>query len=202
VRRSPWATAALEGRHHGQRRGGARTPRAPSIGWVGSRVLVGLALVLGVGACAPLRPPAPPPPEPLRLSELAGRGDAQRRSSLELVLEGLDADAAGRPHAARADYENALRIDPTNPWAYVALARHHVVGTTPQRALDFLDQARALLEGQGDWSPRAEAHVVGLRGASLVASGRASAGLPLLERARELSPRVWSDGHLDARELR
>lgn len=174
---------------------------SPSVPWT-VRILVALALVGAVGACAPLRPPAPVAPEPLHLSELAGRGDAQRRSSLELVLQGLDADATGRPHAARADYENALRIDPTNPWAYVALARHHVAGTTPQRALDFLDQARALLEGQGAWSPRAEAHVVGLRGAALVASGRGPEGLPLLERARELSPTVWSDGHLDARELR
>jgi len=194
-------------RRRGGTAGAAGVEGVAAVRWaLGRRAVPGAlaALVLAgaLGACAPLRVARPPAPEPLHLSELAGRGDPERRSSLDLVLQGLDADAAGRPAAAQADYENALRIDPTNPWAYVALARHHAEGTRPARALDFLDQARSLLESQDAWSPRAEAHVVGLRGAALLASGRRSDALPLLERARELSPEVWSDGRLEARELR
>ena len=160
----------------------------------------GLVVVLLLCACAPLRGPGATPGG-LRLSELAGEGDAERRTLLELVLQGLDADAAGRPAAALAEYQSALRVNPTNPWVYLALARHHVDGTRPERALPFLDQARALVEGQGVDSPRVEAHLVGLRGASLVASGRPQDGLPLLDEARTLAPDVWADGHLAAREL-
>lgn len=160
------------------------------------------SLALLLAACAPLRGPAPARVEPLRLSELRDEGDPERRTSLRLVLRGLDADALGRRGEALADYESALRIDPTNPWVYLALARHHAAGTRPERALAFLDQTDALLDAQGAFSPRVEAHVVGLRGAVLVAEGRGVEGLPLLERARELAPAVWSDGHLAARELR
>ena len=157
-------------------------------------------LVAILCACAPLRGPGMTP-SGLRLSELAGEGDAERRTSLELVLQGLDEDASGRPTAALAEYQSALRVDPTNPWVYLALARHHVDGTQPERALPFLDQARALVEGQGVDSPRVEAHLLGLRGAALVAIGRPVEGLPLLDEARTLAPDVWADGHLSAREL-
>lgn len=160
----------------------------------------GWVLLLILCACAPLRGPDATP-SGLRLSELAGEGDAERRTSLDLVLQGLGEDASGRPAAALAEYQSALRVDPTNPWVYLALARHHVDGTQPERALPFLDQARALVEAQGSDSPRVEAHLLGLRGAALVASGRPVEGLPLLEEARALAPDVWADGHLSAHEL-
>lgn len=160
----------------------------------------GWLVVLIACACAPLRGPGATP-SGLRLSELAGEGDAERRTSLELVLQGLDEDASGRPAAALAEYQSALRVDATNPWVYLALARHHVDGMQPERALPFVDQARALIEVQGSDSPRVEAHLLGLRGAALVASGRSVEGLPLLDEARALAPDVWADGHLSAREL-
>jgi len=143
-----------------------------------------------------------PASAPLRISEVADEGDAERRASTRLVLEGLDADEDGDPERALSSYELALQVDPTNPWAYIALARHHADGVDPRQALPFLDQAHALLLAQGASSPRADAVLLGLRGQALVASGRYEEGIPWLERAREQSPDVWSDGRLSAAELR
>ncbi len=42
----------------------------------------------------------------------------------------------------------------------------------------------------------------GLRGAGLVAIGKRPIGEPFLREARELAPGAWSDGKLDAAELR
>jgi tetratricopeptide (TPR) repeat protein len=159
-------------------------------------------LALGLLACAPLRGPMFGPRGAVRLSELADEGDAERRTSMRLVIQGLDAAAQGLPDQERAEYENALRVDPSNPYAYLALARHHVSGTSPERAFDFLDKTSALLEAQGAYSPRVEAHLAGLRGEALVATGRPSDAMPYLARARELDPWVWNDGHLAAEELR
>jgi tetratricopeptide (TPR) repeat protein len=121
---------------------------------------------------------------------------------MRLVLRGLDEDQALRPAPALASYERALQVDPNNPFAYLALARHHAEGPDPQRALAFLDKAEALL-AHSDWrSPGLEANLVGIRGSALYASGRIPSALPLLDRARHLCPTVWSDARLDASELR
>lgn len=163
-----------------------------------------LVLLFLVGwwlACAPLRVPPPPPP-PLSIQELADQGDATRRASMRLVVRGLDADDAGRLANARADYERALQLDPSNPYAYLALARHLSVGTDPERALPYLDKAQALFDVEANSSPRVEAHLVGLRGVALRNTGRSAEAVPSLERARELDPVVWSDGDLSAAELR
>ncbi len=121
---------------------------------------------------------------------------------MRLVLGGLDEDQALRPSQALALYERALQVDPNNPFAYLALARHHVDGADPKRALAFLDKADGLL-AHSDWrSPGLEANLVGIRGSALYASGRVNSALPLLEQARRLSPTVWDDGRLDAWELR
>jgi Flp pilus assembly protein TadD len=159
-------------------------------------VLAGMTL-----GCASLGPPGSPSGS-LRLTELVDEGDPQRRSSMQLVLQGLDADADMRSAEARSDYGNALRVDPSNPYAYLALARHHVSGRTPERALAYLDRAESFLRVQQDLSPRVEAHLVGLRGAALMEMGRTREAKPLLDRARELDPDVWGDGRLAALELR
>jgi tetratricopeptide (TPR) repeat protein len=145
---------------------------------------------------------APSGATPFSLADVAGQGDAARRASIRLVLTGLDEDQALRPAQALSLYERALQVDPNNPFAYLALARHHVDGADPQRALAFLDKADALL-AYSDWRPPGlEADLVGIRGSALYASGRIDSALPLLERARRLSPTVWDDAHLDAWELR
>jgi tetratricopeptide (TPR) repeat protein len=121
---------------------------------------------------------------------------------MRLILGGLDEDQALRPAQALALYERALQVDPNNPFAYLALARHHVDGADPQRALAFLDKADVLLAPSDGRSPGLEANLVGIRGSALYASGRVDSALPLLERARRLSPAVWDDARLDAWELR
>ena len=145
---------------------------------------------------------APSGARPFSLADIAEDGDAARRASMRLVLAGLDEDEALRPDQALAQYELALQVDPNNPFAYLALARHHVDGADPQRALAFLDKADVLL-ANSDWkSPGLEANLVGIRGSAFYASHRIDAALPLLERARRLSPTVWDDARLDAWELR
>lgn len=141
-----------------------------------------------------------PPAEPLRLSELGAAGDPVRRASLRLCVSGLDADAEDRPSVALGQYERAIQIDPTNPYAYLALARHEVEGGDPERALEYLDQAQMLLTAEDVLSPGAEANLAGLRGLARIALGED--GGDQLREAQRLAPDVWHDARLDATELR
>jgi len=138
------------------------------------------------------------PGEPLRLSQLASEGDPARRASLRLVLAGLDADARGRGAEASSSYQRALQVDPNNPYAWLALARQEVFDGDPERGLSHLDKAQALL----GTDEQAAAHLAGIRGAGLIAVGKRPLGEPFLREARELAPGAWSDGKLDASELR
>jgi tetratricopeptide (TPR) repeat protein len=170
---------------------------------VSARPLGSLAVALWVAlaaGCAGL--PLGGEPAPLRISEVAGAGDAARRASTRLVLDGLADDADGQLDAAQAAYERALRVDPTNPWAYLALARHYAEGIEPAGAMAYLERTEALLDAEGGVPPRADAHLVGLRGAALSASGRGDEGSELLAEARRRAPSVWDDGRLAADELR
>ena len=141
------------------------------------------------------------PPPPFVISSLAS-GDPARRASNRLLLDGLDRDAEARPELALGLYQRALQVDPTNPYAFLVLARHHAEGLAPERAFSFLDKSDALLGREPAVPPGVEAHLAGLRGAALHAAGRRAEAAPLLERARRLAPGAWSDGHLSARELR
>ncbi len=163
--------------------------------------LMGL-LLIGAGCVAPPGAWGPAPERSFRLGDLEGQGDPARRASNRLLAEGLDGDAQGRPSQALGLYERALQVDPTNPYAFLALARHHAEGVAPRRALSFLDKAEALLERETPVPPGVEAHLVGLRGAALHAAGRPELAAPMLERARRMAPDAWSDGRLSARELR
>ena len=136
----------------------------------------------------------------LRLSELTDEGDATRRASLRLCVDGLDAAVDGRRVAALGQYERAIQIDPTNPYAYLVLARHELEAGDPLRGLEYLNQSETLLESENARSREVEAHLVGLRGVALRATG--SAGDGYLEQARRLAPAVWDDGRLTPAELR
>jgi hypothetical protein len=160
----------------------------------GALALLGVALALG---CAGAKRPGRV--EALRLSQVSWQGDAARRASLRLCSEGLRADAARLSVPARSQYERAIQIDPTNPWAYLVLARHELAAGYADRALENLRQAETLLVGEGGLAPGVEPHLQGLRGAALRASGRG--GARELERAARLAPDVWGDGRLDADEL-
>ena len=162
---------------------------------------VTLALALS-GCFARVPTPAPRPVEPLRLHEVVGEGDAARRASQRLVLEGLALDAKGQARLARTSYERALQVDVNNPFAYLALARQAVEAGEGASALEYLEQAELLLASEDLRSPRVEPHLVGLRGAALLAKGDASGAQVWLARASTLAPKVWTDGRLSAAELR
>lgn len=139
--------------------------------------------------------------DPLRLSRITHLGDARRQASMRLVVEGLDSEVA-RSGGGPGRYQRALQVDPTNPYAYLALARHYVAQGEPALAIEHLDRTYSLLSAEQDSSPRVEPHLFGLRGAALVQSGRGSEGRRDLDRARAMAPRVWGDGRLTAEELR
>ena len=134
---------------------------------------------------------------------MAGLGDPARRASQRLVLQGLEDDVADSAEQALASYERALQIDPTNPYAYLALARHHIDAMQPDSARGFVEQAAALFDSQGGRTPEVDVHLIGLRGAAFLAgAGDASqSGEDDLARAALLSPTVWGDGYLSAEEL-
>jgi tetratricopeptide (TPR) repeat protein len=137
-----------------------------------------------------------------RLADVADEGDATRRASTDLVLDGLDSDTRGDVARALSQYERAIRVDSGNPYAYLALARHHVEQQQPRRALAYLDRAQILFESLELDSPRVEVHLVGLRGCALQLQGHTQEAEVLLEEAARRAPAVWGDGRLDAAELR
>jgi len=186
----------------------ANSPRIPHPRRLqrGLPALVLAWLLAGLAGCALLpmgrEPVRGETVEPVRISSLVSQGDPARRASLRLVVEGLEADGRGTPERAQGSYERALQVDPTNPYAYLAVARHYAEGSDPQWALSFLDQAAALFEAQGELSPGVDVHLLGLRGQVLYADGEIEQGLQYLEQAWELAPEVWADGQLTADELR
>ena len=117
---------------------------------------------------------------------------------MRLVLSGLDSDEAGRSAEASSLYERALQVDPTNPYAWLALARQEVFEGDPDRGLADLDKADALLASDVG----AAAHLAGIRAAGLRAVGQPALAEPFMREARERAPDVWADGKLDAAELR
>jgi hypothetical protein len=159
-----------------------------------------VVLWLALTAC-PFVPLSLPPSPSLRLSELAEEGDATRRASLGLVLDGLAADAAREKRRAQGLYARALQVDSGNPYAFLALARHHVASGDSERALEHLARTRDLLDAYELMSPRVEVHLIGLRGAALRLEGRNAEANELLLRASQMAPPVWRDGRLDAAEL-
>ncbi len=167
----------------------------------GAQVLLCVVMLLVTGCAQLTSGRVDETVQPLRLSALAEDGDAARRASTRLIVEGLRADRAGEPARAQGSYERALQVDPTNPNAYLALARHHLDGDHPARALPLLDQAVALYSAEGLFGPEVEVHVVGLRGRAKLRAGRGEDGVLDLERARTMAPNVWDDGYLSADEL-
>jgi tetratricopeptide (TPR) repeat protein len=156
-----------------------------------------IAAALLLFGCAQI--PTTPPP---RISDTLANGDDQFRASQRLVLEGLDADVRGDVDRAYSRYERALQVDASNPWVYLAIARHYVEQGDPGRALAHLDRAEALLDAQDPPSPGARIHCDGLRGAALALEGNESESRPLLNAASQAAPDVWGDGVLTAAELR
>jgi tetratricopeptide (TPR) repeat protein len=164
--------------------------------------LVVVCLVVGsLAACAGLKLSGPSE-QPLTTSAALGQTDSTRDASLRLVIAGLDEDTAGRPGRALASYQRAVRVDPTNPFAYLALARHHLEAGSVDEASAFLDQARSLFESQQRLGPSVDVWGIGLRAGIDRAESRDELADARFEMARELAPEIWGDGWLSAAELR
>jgi len=152
-----------------------------------------LLLLMAVSGCAGLT--LSEQVDALRITDVMNEGDATRRASQRLLIEGLRADAAGAASAAKGKYERALQLDATNPYAYLVFARFELDRRNRDQAHAFLERAASLFDGEGSRSPRVEPHLLGMRG---VIDGRGSGAL---EDARRMSPSVWGDGYLSAEEL-
>ena len=155
------------------------------------------ACVAGQRYVPQLRPSEPP----LTVSAAIGLYDSTRDASLRLVIEGLEADQKGQASRAIASYQRAVRVDPTNPFAFLALARHHLESESIGEAGAFLDQARSLFEAQGRLGPSVDVWGLGLRAGIDRLRGREDRAGALFDQARQLSPEIWGDERLSAREL-
>ena len=142
------------------------------------------------------------PEPPLTASNALGLYDSARDASLRLVIEGLDADQTGQPSRALAKYQRAIRVDPTNPFAFLALARHHLEAESTDEASAFLDQARSLFETEGRLGSSVDVWGLGLRAGIDRARGRTERADALFLEARRLAPWIWGDERLSAAELR
>ncbi len=139
---------------------------------------------------------------PLTVSDALGQVDSTRDASLRLVITGLDEDSAGRPDRALASYQRAVRVDSTNPFAYLALARYHLEGGEFDEASAFLDQARALFANSQGLGGDVDVWGIGLRAGIDRARGRDDRADQRFEAARTLSPEIWADERLSPAELR
>lgn len=153
-------------------------------------------------ACVGTPELAPESVEPIRLSHLIHIGGSERRASLRLIVNGLEADAAGRGERALAMYERAVQLDGANPYVYVALARYWIEAGEPARGLVLVDQAALLLESGGESTLGVRVHLMGLRGRAVTLGSSPENGATLLLHAAELAPKIWGDGILTADELR
>jgi tetratricopeptide (TPR) repeat protein len=138
----------------------------------------------------------------LTVSAAIGQIDATRDASLRLVIAGLDEDTAGRPARALANYQRAVRVDATNPFAFLALARHHLEGASVEEASAFLDQARSLFENDDLHGRAVDVWGVGLRAGINRELGRDAEADQRFDAARRLSPEIWGDERLSSAELR
>ena len=117
------------------------------------------------------------------------------------VLPRPGACARGRGGGPARRVQRAVRVDPTNPFAFLALARHHLESESIGEAGAFLDQARSLFEAQGRLGPSVDVWGLGLRAGIDRLRGREDRADALFDQARQLSPEIWGDERLSAREL-
>ncbi len=169
----------------------------PVFGWA---VLLS-ALLAGCGGVR-LSDPLGPWEPPLTTSGALGQGDPTRDASLRLVIAGLDDDESGQPIRALASYQRAIRVDPTNAFAYLALSRHHLEYSSTGQANAFLEQARALFESDGRLGPAVDVWGIGLRAWIDRESGQDDLADSRFDAARTLSPEIWADEMLSAAEMR
>lgn len=161
-----------------------------------------VVVVSAVAAACAGPGPSVEPDGALQLSEVAMQGDATRQASLRLVIEGLGADQRGEAQRARGMYARSLQVESGNPYAYLALARHHADQGDADLVREHAARCRDLFVAVEPIPPRVAVHLIGLRGIALALDGREEEADRLLARAASLAPSVWGDGRLSAAELR
>lgn len=117
-----------------------------------------LAVVLAAG-CATAEPGAGSPPEadaPERPAADSADRESRRAASDRLVESGRAALRRGRLDEAADRIERAVRRDPSNGRAYLALAEVRLARDRPSEALGLLERALTLLEPETPAAGRAD----------------------------------------------
>ena len=118
------------------------------------------------------------------------------------MIEGLEADSVGESLRVRSRATSArVRLDATNPIAFLALARHHVGDRQSRRGERLPRPGSRALRGRGRAGSAVDVWGIGLRAWIDRAEGHEAEADSRFEAARELSPEIWRDELLSADEL-
>lgn len=130
---------------------GRRPPTRVVRRGAGLALLLALALVAGAAGCAGGGPGGEAVPA------VDTRAAApQRAASERLVERGRALLEEGQPGRAASVLERAVRVDPSNGRAYLALARARIALGEPEVARGLLERAAALLRPYPDLEARAD----------------------------------------------
>jgi tetratricopeptide (TPR) repeat protein len=106
-------------------------------------------------------------------------------AATRLVEAGRTRMAAGDTGAALEQFERAIVIDPSNPYAYYYLAELHLMNRTYDQAIAFADRAASLSETRApEWASRAFT----LQGNAFEAAGRFADARNAYTRAVQAAP--------------
>lgn len=94
----------------------------------------------------------------------AGAGLPQREASMKLLLQGQALIRAERNDAALGRFEQAIRVDSTNPYSHYFVARAHYFLDNHRESLNFLEVAESGLAADDRWL--AEVYILRARNAN------------------------------------
>lgn len=97
------------------------------------------------------------------LAEVAGAGLPQREASMKLLQQGQALLRAERHEAALGRFEQAIRVDSSNPYSHYFVARAHYFLGNHRESLNFLEVAESALAVDDRWL--AEVYVLRARNA-------------------------------------
>lgn len=98
------------------------------------------------------------------LAAVAGAGLPQREASMKLLQQGQALLRAERHEAALARFEQAIRVDSSNPYSHYFVARAHYFLGSHRESLNFLEVAESGLAVDDRWL--AEVYVLRARNAT------------------------------------
>ena len=98
------------------------------------------------------------------LAPVAGAGLPQREASMKLLQQGQALLRAERHEAALARFEQAIRVDSSNPYSHYFVARAHYFLGSYRESLNFLEVAESGLAVDDRWL--AEVYVLRARNAT------------------------------------